>query len=50
MKLRNIFLTGLSAVAFASCSDYLDVDAPSKNDPEYVFSDKKEMRNALNGV
>jgi len=50
MKLRNIFLTGLSAVALASCSDYLDVDAPSKNPPEYVFSDKKEMRNALNGV
>lgn len=50
MKLRNIFLAGLSAVALASCSDYLDVDAPSKNPPEYVFSDKKEMRNALNGV
>lgn len=50
MKLRNIFLAGLSAVALASCSDYLDVDAPSKNPPEYVFSDKKEMRSALNGV
>lgn len=50
MKFRNIFLAGLSAVALASCSDYLDVDAPSKLPPEYVYTDKQEMRNALNGV
>ncbi len=50
MKFRNIFLTGLSVVALASCSDYLDVDAPSQNDPDYVYSDKTEMNNALNGI
>lgn len=50
MKLRNIFITGLSALALASCSDYLDVDAPSQNVPEYVFSDKTEMNNALTGI
>ncbi|MDE5989857.1 MAG: RagB/SusD family nutrient uptake outer membrane protein [Duncaniella sp.] len=50
MKFRNILLAGLSAVALASCSDYLDVDAPSKLDPDYVYTDKQEMRNALNGV
>lgn len=37
-------------MALGSCSDYLDVDAPSKLSPEYVFSDKKEMNRALNGV
>lgn len=50
MKFRNIFIAGLSAVALASCSDYLEVDAPSSNDPDYVFSDKTEMNNALNGI
>ena len=41
MKLHNILLAGLSAAALASCSDYLDVDAPSKLDPDYVYTDKK---------
>ncbi|WP_289752705.1 RagB/SusD family nutrient uptake outer membrane protein [uncultured Duncaniella sp.] len=50
MKFRNIFIAGLSVVALASCSDYLEVDAPSQNDPDYVFSDKTEMNNALNGI
>ena len=50
MKFRNIFIASLSAVALAACSDYLEVDAPSQNDPGYVFSDKTEMNNALNGI
>ncbi|MDE6431542.1 MAG: RagB/SusD family nutrient uptake outer membrane protein, partial [Duncaniella sp.] len=50
MKFRNIFIAGLSVVALASCSDYLEVDAPSQNVPEYVYSDKTEMNNALNGI
>ena len=37
-------------MALASCSDYLDVDAPSKLDPDYVYTDKKEINYALNGV
>ncbi len=50
MKFRNIFIAGLSVVALASCSDYLEVDAPSQNALDYVFSDKTEMNNALNGI
>ncbi|NBJ06261.1 RagB/SusD family nutrient uptake outer membrane protein [Alistipes sp. Z76] len=50
MKLRNIFITGLSVVALSSCSDYLDVEAPSKNDMDYVATDKVELNRALNGV
>lgn len=50
MKFRNIFLAGLSAVALASCSDYLDVDAPSKIFPEEVYTDTRQMNIALNGV
>ena len=50
MKLRNIFIAGLSAVALVSCNDYLEVDAPSKNFPEDVFSDSRAMVRALNGV
>ena len=50
MKLHNILIAGMSALALASCSDYLEVDAPSKLDPEYVFSDKTEIDRALNGV
>lgn len=40
----------MSAVALVACSDYLDVDAPSKNTHEYVFSEEIEMERALNGV
>ena len=50
MKLRNILLSGLSVLALASCSDYLDVDAPSQIFPEEVYTDKRQMGNALNGV
>ena len=50
MKFRNIFIASLSAVAPASCSDFPEVDAPSKNEMGYVFSDKTEMNNALNGI
>lgn len=50
MKFKNIFLLGLSAMALVSCSDYLDVDAPSKNELDYVYSDKGEINRALNGI
>lgn len=50
MKLRNIFIAGMSAVALAGCSDYLEVDAPSKNQPTDVFSDARAMERARNGV
>lgn len=50
MKLKNIFLTGLALTAVTACSDYLDVDTPSKYSPEYVFSNTSEADRALNGV
>ncbi len=36
--------------ALTACSDYLDVDAPSKNLPDKVYSSTGEMDKALNGV
>ncbi|MEA4885610.1 MAG: RagB/SusD family nutrient uptake outer membrane protein [Bacteroides graminisolvens] len=50
MKIKNILIAGLVAVGFSSCNDFLKVDAISKYDTEYVFSDKTEINRALNGV
>ena len=50
MKLKNILLTGVAALALVSCNDYLDVDAPSAYSEEFVFSQKTEIERALNGV
>lgn len=43
-------MAGLACATFASCNDYLDVDAPSKYDDSYVFATETEMNRALNGV
>ncbi|TGX80209.1 RagB/SusD family nutrient uptake outer membrane protein [Palleniella muris] len=50
MKLKNIFLAGVSVLALSSCNDFLDVDAPSSATEEFVFSQKSEITRALNGV
>ena len=50
MKLKNILIAGLVAVGITSCQDYLKVDAPSKFENDYVFSEKSEINRALNGV
>lgn len=50
MKLKNILYIGVAALAMTACNDYLDVDAPSKSTPEFVFSKKSEIEVALNGV
>ena len=50
MKIKNILLTGVAALALVSCNDYLDVDAPSAYSEEFVFSQKSEIERALNGV
>lgn len=50
MKLYNYLIAGISVMTLGSCSDFLDVEAPSKNTLDYVFTDKSEMGRALNGV
>lgn len=50
MKLKYILITGLVAMGFSSCNDFLDVEAPSKYENGYVFNDRTEINRALNGV
>ena len=50
MKLKNLLIIGLTALALVSCSDFLDVDSPSSYSEEFVFSQKTEIKRALNGV
>ena len=50
MKLRKLFILALVAFGFASCSDYLEVDSPSKYDDEYIFTKSSEITRVLNGV
>lgn len=50
MKLRNILLTGLALASLTACNDYLEVDAPSKQTNEYIFTKESEINTALNNV
>ena len=50
MKIRNILLTVATTLSLTACNDFLDVEAPSSYDPEFVFSMKSEVERALNGV
>ncbi len=51
MKLKNIFIGSIGMLGlFASCNDFLDVDAPSKQTVESVFTSTTEINTALNGV
>ncbi len=50
MKLKNIILTGLALMALTACNDYLEVEAPSKQTNEYIFSRESEVSLALNNI
>ena len=50
MKIKNIILTGVAALSLVSCSDFLDVIAPSAYDEDFVFTQTSEIERALNGV
>ena len=50
MKLHNIAIAGLSALALGACSDYLDVDAPSKIQLGEAYASANDVQTALNGV
>ncbi|MBN1183892.1 MAG: RagB/SusD family nutrient uptake outer membrane protein [Bacteroidales bacterium] len=50
MKLKNILLIALTVAGLWSCDDYLDVEAVSSFDSDYVYSNKDEVSRALNGV
>lgn len=50
MKIKNILICGLGAMALTACNDYLDVDAPSKYTTDYVFSNATAVNSALNGL
>lgn len=43
-------MAGAAIVSLTACNDYLDVDAPSKQDNNSVFTKKSEINTALNGV
>ncbi|MCM1163487.1 MAG: RagB/SusD family nutrient uptake outer membrane protein [Muribaculaceae bacterium] len=50
MKLHNIAIASLSALALGACSDYLEVDAPSQMLPAEAFTSESDANTALNGV
>lgn len=50
MKLKNILISGIGVLAFTSCGDYLDVDAPSSYTTDITFGSTGAVEKALNGV
>jgi len=51
MKLKNILIAGMAAMALTACNDFLDVEPSSTSaDAETVYSSESEIDNALNGV
>lgn len=51
MKIRNILIGGVGVMALTTaCSDYLEVDAPSKYTNEFIYTSASEASTALNGV
>ena len=47
---RNILYLGLVLIGLASCSDFLEVESPSKFTDDYVMGSTDEANRLLNGV
>ena len=43
MKIKNILRIGVLAIAFSSCSDFIDVTPTAVIDGDYVYSQPNEM-------
>ena len=50
MKKKNIIIAGLALLGLTACNDFLEVDAPSSVNDDYVFSNTEEANTLLNGV
>lgn len=50
MKKKNILFIGLAFLGLSACSDYLEVESPSKVTDEYVFGNLDEANRVLNSV
>lgn len=50
MKKKNILYAGLTLLVLNSCSDYLEVNSPSKFSDEYVVGNLEEANRLLNSV
>ena len=52
MKLEKIYLASaiLGGLMMTSCSDLLDVDHPSEQDPKLTFSSVEDATTAINGI
>jgi len=50
MKRKLLYLGVLASLAFASCSDFLDVDSPSSFEPDYIYDSEAEIFQALSSL
>ena len=50
MKTKNLLYIGMALWGLSACSDYLEVEAPSKFTDEYVMSSTEEANRLLNSV
>lgn len=48
--LRYISLAFAGMLGLSSCSDFLDVESPSQQDPDFVFSNTNDATQVLNGA
>lgn len=49
-SIKYISLAVVGVLGLSSCSDFLDVDSPSQQDPDFVFSNTNDATQVLNGA